>query len=88
MAGNLSGQDPERHDRDQRRRQRRDQEAERTDRLFVEVALEDGEPGRVGRVGDDGQAAAGDRPGDEGVFEGVVDALDQRAEVRSARRCR
>ena len=69
---------------DQRRRQRRGQQAERMHRLVVEMASQDREAGRVRRVGDHGQAAAGHGAGHDRVLELVGKAVDQRARYVNA----
>ena len=66
------GQEGESEIAENRRHDRAESEAERTDAAF-EKPREDGLAGRVGGIGDDGEAATGDGTSDDGEFAGGGD---------------
>src|SRR5581483_3809462 len=70
---------------DERRRGGGEQQPDQAYRFVPELALQDGKPGRVRRVRDHGESAAGDGARDEGILKFPRKAVDERAEVGERR---
>jgi len=66
---------------DERRAERGEKKAAGSDAAAGKIFLEERLPRRVGRVGDDGQAAAADRAGDDRGLERVRKIRHERGEI-------